>query len=136
VRKKDGCVNCGEVREIAAHGRCFKCYRRKDREADREFAYVDRHNPGVRREHTRVLRGFTSVLSGLGELGVSQNEVMVIRRMLEPYLALVSKFLVPEVAPDARATAVNSEHNLGTFTVHPDEEKAAQRDSHEEDDRP
>ena len=29
AQKNRGCLNCGEVREIAAHGLCFKCYRRR-----------------------------------------------------------------------------------------------------------
>ena len=53
TRKIDGCLNCGEVREMAAHGLCFKCYRRNDRANDRQLAGVDRHNPGIRREHKR-----------------------------------------------------------------------------------
>jgi hypothetical protein len=45
---------------------------------------------------------------------------------------------MPEVAPEREATAVNGEHNLGTFAVHTDEdaEEATQSDSHEEKDRP
>ena len=65
TRKTDVCINCGETREMAAHGLCFKCYRKEDRADDRQFAGVDRHNRGIRREHKKLFRGFTSVMVGL-----------------------------------------------------------------------
>jgi hypothetical protein len=93
VRRIDGCINCGEEREIAAHGLCFKCYRKKERDDDRKFAGVDRHNPGLNKEHTKLLRGFTQVMVGLSDLGVSEADVLSVRRILEPYLVLVANFL-------------------------------------------
>jgi hypothetical protein len=119
MRKIDGCVKCGETREIAARGLCFRCYRSAERAADRQFTYVDRHNPGVRREHIKLLRGFTNVMIGLSELGVPQSEVMAIRRLIDPYLCLIAEFLVSEEALVAGTAAVNGEHDFGTqFTVH------------------
>ena len=119
TRKIEGCLNCGEVREIAAHGFCFKCYRKKEREDDQRFAAADRHNPGIRKEHKQALRGFTSVMVGLSELGVSQGDVLAIRRVLEPYLAPIANFLTlaPEDVESERA--VNGEQKSGDkFTVH------------------
>ena len=68
MRRIDGCVQCGEVREIAGNDLCFKCYRQAERAADRQFAGVDRHNPGIRREHKKVFRGFTKRDGGLERL--------------------------------------------------------------------
>jgi hypothetical protein len=85
MRKTATCLNCGEPREIAAYGLCFKCYRKQDRADDRKFAVVDRHSPAVRREHKKLFRGFTAVMIGLSDLEVQEKDVLVIRQLLEPY---------------------------------------------------
>jgi hypothetical protein len=119
MRRTDGCVQCGEVREIAGKGLCFKCYRQAERAADRQFAGVDRHNPGIRREHKKVFRGFTAVMAGLSDLGVELNDALAIRRILEPYIVLIAKFLAPAPEQEKRETEVNSERNSQSlFTVH------------------
>jgi hypothetical protein len=118
TRKVSGCLNCTEVREIAAHGLCFRCYRKKEREEDRRFNEVDRHNPGIRKEHKQALRGFTNVMVGLGELRVSQDDVLEIRRVLEPYLSVIANLLT--LADENQSQGVvNSEQASGeVFTVH------------------
>ncbi len=119
TRKIDGCLNCGEVREMAAHGLCFKCYRRNDRANDRQFAGVDRHNPGIRREHKKMFRGFTNVMAGLSDLGMSKTDVLAIRRMLDPYIAPIAEFLGPGAEHEEVEGGVNSEQKSGDlFTVH------------------
>jgi hypothetical protein len=117
MRKTYGCVNCGEVREIAAHGLCFACYRQKERAKERDLPSVDRHSPGVRREHKKLFRGFTNVMVGLSDLGVSKRDVLTIRKSLEPYLAPISKFLT--VKTEGNENTVNSERAVQIpFTVH------------------
>jgi hypothetical protein len=119
TRKIDGCLNCGGVREIAAHGLCFTCYRREDRAKDQQFASVDRHNPGIRREHKKMFRGFSGVMAGLSDLGVSKTDVLAIRRMLDAYLAPIAEFLAPAFGQDEVESAVNGEQKSGdVFTVH------------------
>jgi hypothetical protein len=118
TRRTDGCMNCGETREMAAHGLCFKCYRQEERDDDERFAGVDRNNPGVRREHKKLFRGFTSVMTGLSDLSVQESAVLTIRRMLDPYVAPIAEFLSPKAEHDTREADVNSEHTSGnTFTV-------------------
>jgi hypothetical protein len=92
MRREDGCVNCGEVRAIAAHGLCFTCYRQTERAADRQVA-VDRHNPAIRREHKKLFRGLTSMMVGMGELGFAQSDVLTVRKIMDPYLAPISQYL-------------------------------------------
>jgi hypothetical protein len=126
MRRTDGCINCGEVREIAAHGLCFQCYRQGVRAADRQIAGLDRHNPGVRREHKKLFRGFTSVMVGLGELGIPNDEVLSIRRIMDPYLSPIAKFLAPTPGQEEPDRSVNGEHGgQNVFTVHT---KSALRD--------
>jgi hypothetical protein len=119
TRKVEGCLNCGEVREIAAHGLCFKCYRREDRARDREFTGADRHNPGLRKEHKKMFRGFASVMGGLSDLGVSRTDVLAIRRSLEPYLLPMSSFLALAPDDEENSGVVNGEQkSVDRFTVH------------------
>jgi hypothetical protein len=92
-RKVDACMNCGEERGIAAHGLCFQCYRRQERAADR--TYVDRHNPGVSPDQKRILSGFAKLMAGLGDIGVPRGAVLLIRRMISPYLIPVQHLLSP-----------------------------------------
>jgi hypothetical protein len=56
MRKTAACINCGEPREVAAFGLCFKCYRRDKRDCNQISLTPDRHNPGLRREHKKIFR--------------------------------------------------------------------------------
>jgi len=109
MRREDGCINCGEVREIAAHGLCFKCYRREDRAKERQLIGVDRHNPGIRREDKKMFRGFSSVMTDLSDLAVSRSDVLAIRRIIEPYLLPISSYPATPSQQDESDGAVNSE---------------------------
>jgi hypothetical protein len=128
MRRVDSCKNCGEIRGMATHDLCFTCYRRLERAGDRQFAGVDRHTPAIRREHKKLFRGFTAVMTGLSDLGISKDDVFTIRRTIEPYLTPIAKFLT--VTPEQDEDEVNSEHESpAQFTVHTDlsaarEEKA------------
>jgi len=115
MRKIEPCVECGEPREIAAHGLCFTCYRRKDRELHLGTAVVDRHSPALRREHKKMIRAFAAVMGGLSDLAVNKPDVLAIRKLLLPYLEPVADFL--GVAPRSEGP-VNSEQRGYQFTVH------------------
>jgi|SRR6516162_3313024 hypothetical protein len=91
MRKTESCLNCGEEREIAAHGLCFRCYRKKERAGERQL--VDRHGPAIRREHKDLLRGFQSLMVGLSDLRVAASDVAKIRQLVDPYLVPIAKFL-------------------------------------------
>lgn len=112
TRKIEGCINCGDVREIAAHGLCFRCYRREDRAKERQLIGLDRHNPGIRPDHKRMFRGFSSVMTGLSDLGVSKTDVLTIRRIIDPYLDPIAKYLAAPSEQGEIEGAVNSEQRL------------------------
>jgi hypothetical protein len=104
---------------MAAHGLCFTCYRKQERANDRQFAGADRHNPGIRREHKKMFRGFTGVMAGLSDLGVSKSDVLAIRRMLDPYVVAIAEFLAPASDKGEVEGIVNGEQkSSGVFTVH------------------
>jgi hypothetical protein len=118
MRREDGCINCGETREIAAHGLCYKCYRKEDRAKDRQFGAVDLHNPGIRREHKKLFRGFTGVMTGLSDLAVQKSDVLTIRRMLDPYVAHIAEFLGPASQQDVEGVVNGEQKSSELFTVH------------------
>jgi hypothetical protein len=56
---------------------------------------------------------------GLSDLGVSEADVLSVRRILEPYLVLVANFLALASDRDKVEGGVNSEQKSGeVFTVH------------------
>jgi hypothetical protein len=112
-------MNCGEEREIAALGLCFTCYRQGQRKTQRgEDIFADKHNPGLRREHKKLFRGFAGLMAALTDLGVYRGDVLIIRAMLTPYLEPIAKYL------EQRTEPVNGEQESKTaFTVHTMDEK-------------
>lgn len=128
MRRIDGCMNCGETREIAAHGLCFKCYRQQERATDQRLPGVDRHNPGIRREHKKLFRGFTSVMGGLSDLGVSRMDVLTIRGIVGPYLDPIAEFLSPAQESGKGGVGVNSEQTL--LAVHSSQADQSNRERH------
>ena len=109
MRKSDECAACGEPREIAAHGLCFRCYRREARGL-KGVNCPNPHNPGIRREQKRVIRAFSQVMGGLADLAVSQEDIQDILDLLGPYLRLIANYIpIAERVNSERATA---------FTVH------------------
>jgi hypothetical protein len=109
MRSTDACRNCGDVRELAAHGLCFACYRAQQRSAQRNERQVDRHNPAIRREHKKLFKAHSAVMGGLSDLGVGREDVMSIKRIIQPYLVPIQEFL----------DSVNAEQEKAEFTVHP-----------------
>src|SRR5437870_1023616 len=95
MRRVDACMNCGENRELAAHGLCFNCYRKRERTIRREAeGIVDRHTPGIRREQKRLLKAYTMIMTALGDIGVSSADVTKVQELLGPYLSMVDRFVV------------------------------------------
>ena len=74
---------------------CFTCYRRAGRENDRrELARpFDRHSPAVRREHSRLLRGYTGLLKATSDMSIGAEDVQRILGIIAPYLEPVRPFL-------------------------------------------
>jgi hypothetical protein len=110
-RREAACVKCGQTREIAAYGLCFTCYRSETRAKNGQ---IDRHNPGIRREHKRLFRGFTNVMAGLSDLGVQRSDVLAIRQMLEPYVSPIREFLAASRSSEQLNT--NSKELFTPFT--------------------
>lgn len=86
---------------MAAHGLCYSCYRAEERKAEAaQRPPIDRHSPAIRREHKKLFKAIASVMGGLSDLGVGKQDVMAIKKIVEPYLAPIQEYL----------DSVNGEH--------------------------
>jgi hypothetical protein len=84
-------------------GLCYKCYRAEERARERPLP--DRHNPGLRREHKKIFKAFSQVMGGLTDLGVVRDDVLDIRKILQPYVELIQEYLdVVSPEPDDKGT--------------------------------
>jgi hypothetical protein len=94
-RRVAACMACGEINEIAAHGQCYRCYRRYQREKERRAAgrVVDRHSAAIRNEHTKMSRGFATMMSLFATFRVSEDDALSIRAILEPYMQPIKQYL-------------------------------------------
>ncbi len=117
-RKVTVCVNCREAREIAAHGLCYKCYRREERVEDYPWAAADRNNRQLLKSQKKLRKVVTAILNSVDD-GIdllSPEDVDVIRRTLKPYVERMATGLPgPETGETGRA--VNSEQTARTRRI-------------------
>jgi hypothetical protein len=97
------CLNCDEIRDHAAHGLCFACYRSEQRAAER--IPKDRHTPGVNKQQAKLFKGLAAIMGGLHILSVSKSDSLWIRRILEPYLSPIA--LLNTVYEPDKGTGIN-----------------------------
>jgi len=99
------CKGCGEEREIAAHGLCFKCYRREEREQKELWVKPDRHATQLRKAQRTTRNAWMKIWNALDEI-VDANLVP------ESTCEQIREVLGPEIAKIAASleASVNSEH--------------------------
>jgi hypothetical protein len=67
----------------------------------------------------QLFRGFANVVTGLSDLGVSEELVLAIRQQLDPYLSPIANVLESKRPSATEATAVNELPVCDSlFTVH------------------
>ena len=94
MRRQDSCINCGEAREIAAHGLCFKCYRRVERGAER--AENPLGNGWLHTDHKRAFTVVTRILTVLSDCpAIEQSDRQKIQMILRPYLDKLADCFAP-----------------------------------------
>lgn len=108
MRRIDGCINCLEEREIAAHGLCFKCYRAAERAQDKNTV-IDRHTGAIQKDRLRLFRAYSEVIVGLGKLRVNKRDLKTVIRVLRPYFAPIGEMLRDSGTKPGR---VNGEQKL------------------------
>jgi hypothetical protein len=137
MRKIGECLNCGEPRELAAKGLCFTCYRRHERAMSR--GPVDRHVGAIRKEQQKIYAAYSSVMIGLGKLGVSKEDLELVIEVIRPYLVPIAEQLRSsgmvtgsggeEPPPEQESSSpVNSERDVLLFTVHKDFDEEDEKD--------
>lgn len=104
MRRLDSCINCGDEREIAAHGLCFTCYRRKERAAER--AENPLGNGWLLKDHRKAFTVVTRILTALSDCpAIEQSDRQKIQMILRPYLDKLADCF----APKKKCRPVNSE---------------------------
>jgi hypothetical protein len=107
TRSIKACMNCGDNREIAAHGLCFKCYRQEERKlADELWAKPDANAKEVAKAQRKTRKALMKMMDALEEL---QTGKLVPEATVESWRVL----LRPEVARIALCLGeaqVNKEH--------------------------
>jgi len=92
-RKIAECQECGELREIIADEKCFACYQRARR---RNKRIVDRHSGAIKREHKKLFRAYSNAMVALADLGVSHQDIMAIKGILDAYVEPIRPYLSQE----------------------------------------
>jgi len=79
---------CGETREMATTSECYRCYRRRGREAEKaqNTRLIERHMTAQQKRDDKIAAGLLTVMKGLTMMGVSHEERRNIRGQLQPYL--------------------------------------------------
>ena len=109
MRRLDGCINCQEVREIAAHGLCFKCYRAAERaqKATPDPVWARLGNGYLLREQKKALTVVTGILKAIADCpAVEENDRTQIQNILRPYFDKLAECFAPKAG---NGKPVNSE---------------------------
>ncbi len=111
-RKTTACMNCGEEREIAAHGLCFKCYRTEQRAMENPWAAADKHNRATLKAHGQVRKAITAILNALDSAidHIAEVDVATIRNICGGYLgAMATGLITPKIEVNSeQPSTVNS----------------------------
>jgi hypothetical protein len=108
ARTIKACMNCGEAREIAAHGLCFKCYRQEERKlADDLWTRPDPNAKELAKTQRKTRKALMKMMDALEEIEsgklVPQETVESWRKLLRPE--------VERIALSLGEAQVNSEHD-------------------------
>lgn len=81
------CTECGRVSLMANKHLCFRCYRRVIRASKKSGGQIeDRHTPFVKREHNRLMEGFTLLTKAFTKLSYSPQDIGESLRIASKYL--------------------------------------------------
>ena len=98
MRRQDGCINCGEVREMAALGLCFKCYRadvRARKAADPLWA--KQGNGWLLKEQKKASTVVTNILKSISDCPLIEgDDVRRMQDILRPYLVKLTECFAPK----------------------------------------
>ena len=92
-------MNCGEMREIAAHSLCFKCYRAAERaqKATPDPVWARLGNGWLLREQKRAFTVITGILKAIADCPtVGDSDRKQIQVLLRPYLDKLAECFAPK----------------------------------------
>jgi hypothetical protein len=98
MRRLESCINCGDEREIAAHGLCFKCYRAAERARKApDPVWASLGNGYLLREQKRALTVVTGILKAISDCpAVEESDRKQIQNILRPYLDKLAECFAPK----------------------------------------
>ena len=98
MRTVHGCINCGDEREIVAHGLCSKCYMARRREREVEFVLPHRSQKSALAERNKEHGRLVGVVKLVDEVEcLSDHERQVVKAIIQPHLVRYAVALVPAV---------------------------------------
>jgi hypothetical protein len=102
-------MNCGEEREMAAHGLCFKCYRAEERAIENPWGAADKHSRVQLKAQGVLRKAVTSILNAVDAAidYLAETDVTTIRNICGGYLAGMAAGLITRKDDGA----VNGEHD-------------------------
>jgi len=119
-------MNCGEVRDIAAHGLCFRCYRAKERaeKSAPDPLWARQGNGWLLKEQKKALTVVTNILKNITDCPfIDEDDRKQIKSILRPYLDKMAECFAPtesnrpvngerkfESSPSAESPRGMSEH--------------------------
>jgi hypothetical protein len=112
-------MNCGETREIAAHGLCFRCYRQEERKlADDLWAKPDANAKDLAKTQRKTRKALMKMMDALEEIEtgklVPEATVEAWRALLRPEVARIALSLCEarmSSESDESSEQVSSEHD-------------------------
>jgi hypothetical protein len=129
MRKVDSCMNCGDEREIVAHGLCAKCYmvgRRAGERLDDPFGVSpDRINRRYIAERNKMLVNLTRIIKLVDETPcLSHEDQAAIKVTIQPYLVERANDLAPRKSEAELTVNTKSESTVNSNDRPPDAEKS------------
>jgi hypothetical protein len=130
MRRIDKCMNCGDQRELVAHGLCARCYMGQRREAEKRdepsWASPDRSERRYIAERNKMLVNLTKINKLVDETPcLSPEDAQAIKTVIRPYMLERVESLAPK--PEVNTLTQQSE-----LTVNSDEPAKAPKAAAEE----
>jgi hypothetical protein len=102
MRRTDKCINCGDERELVAHGFCAKCYMAGRREAEKRdepsWASPDRSERRYIAERNKMLVNLTKINKLVDETPcLSPEDAQAIKTVIRPYMLERVESLAPKL---------------------------------------
>jgi len=112
ARSIKACVKCSEVREIAGHGLCFRCYRAAERKvADVLWSRPDPSAKELLQDQRRTRKALLKMMDSIEEIStgklVPEATLEAWRLLLQPEIARIARSLGSRIGADVNSEQEN-----------------------------